>query len=255
MGLSASQARFLQLTARRGNNEYEAQQISQQRLQLATKLEMATNEYEDKMSNRKMVFRYNTGSEVQNVDVTYQNYKNIMNQQQEGISVTQQKFYLVSSSGNKLVVANSADMETMIEKTGKDKNGEYLLKADDFITMDTLDDVDQFQLGLRNGDFYFATMNEIEYDENDKSKQVTFTTQSWETLGGAAIQEDYDKTDDAEAEAKFERIEANVQNQDKKLELRLNQLETDRNAIQTEIDSVKKVIDNNIDKTFKTFNG
>ena len=35
MGLAASQARFLQLTARRSNIEYEGQQINQQRLALA----------------------------------------------------------------------------------------------------------------------------------------------------------------------------------------------------------------------------
>ena len=35
MGLAASQARFLQLTARRSNIEYQGQQINQQRLALA----------------------------------------------------------------------------------------------------------------------------------------------------------------------------------------------------------------------------
>lgn len=44
-----------------------------------------------------------------------------------------------------------------------------------------------------------------------------------------------------------------IQEQDKKLELHLDQLDTEQQAIQTELDAVKKVIDKNIEETFKTF--
>lgn len=44
-----------------------------------------------------------------------------------------------------------------------------------------------------------------------------------------------------------------IQQQDKTLELNLKQLDTEQEAIQTEIDSVKKVIDKNIEGSFKTF--
>ena len=71
MGLSASQARFLQLTARRSNLEYQAQQINFERLQLASKLEDASNEYQDAISNRTMVFSFNSGDGIQKVDITY----------------------------------------------------------------------------------------------------------------------------------------------------------------------------------------
>ena len=254
MGMSASQARFLQLTARRSNIEYEAQQISQQRLQLASKLEMYSNEYQEKISNRKMVFRFNNGSEVQNVDVTYVNYKNIMNQQQAGLITTQQKLYLVSSSGNKVVVANTDDMKTMIEQAGKDDNGKNILTQEDFMFVDNLEDPDAFQRAIQNGDYYFATMNKVEQGENGLPK-VSFTTDSWESVAGGSIQEEYDKTDDAEAEATFENHQRRIQNNDKKLELRLSQLETERSAIQTEIEGIKKVISDNIEKSFgQTFN-
>ena len=252
MGLSASQARFLQLTARRSNVEYQAQQINQQRLQLASKLEMYSNEYQQNISNRKMVFRYNNGAEVQDVDVTYQNYKNIMNQQQAGISTTQQKYYLVSSSGNKLIVSNAEDRQIMIDRAGYDETGQPLLNDEDFMIVDNLEDPDAFQLAIQNGDYYFATMNELEYDEAG-NLLVSFAKDSWETIGGGSIQEVYDKTDDAEAEAKFQNQQTKIQNADKKLELKLNQLESERNAIQTEIDSVTKVIDDNIEKGFKAF--
>lgn len=44
-----------------------------------------------------------------------------------------------------------------------------------------------------------------------------------------------------------------IQQQDKTLELHLDQLDTEQQAIQTELDAVKKVIDKNIEETFKTF--
>lgn len=44
-----------------------------------------------------------------------------------------------------------------------------------------------------------------------------------------------------------------VQAQDKNLELRLKQLDTEQDAIQTEMDSVSKVIEKNTESTFKTF--
>ena len=45
-----------------------------------------------------------------------------------------------------------------------------------------------------------------------------------------------------------------IQVQDKNLELRLKQLDTEENAISTEMDAVKKVISKNVESSFKTFN-
>jgi predicted nucleic acid-binding Zn-ribbon protein len=45
-----------------------------------------------------------------------------------------------------------------------------------------------------------------------------------------------------------------IQTQDKNLELKLKQLDTEQNAISTEIDAVKKVISKNVESSFKTFN-
>ena len=45
-----------------------------------------------------------------------------------------------------------------------------------------------------------------------------------------------------------------LQAQDKNLELRLSQLNTEHNAIQTEMDAVNKVLSKNIETSFKTFN-
>ncbi len=44
-----------------------------------------------------------------------------------------------------------------------------------------------------------------------------------------------------------------IQQEDRTLELRLKQLDTEQNALATEMDAVKKVISDNVEKTFKTF--
>ncbi len=44
-----------------------------------------------------------------------------------------------------------------------------------------------------------------------------------------------------------------IQAQDKNLELRLKQLDTEQNAIQTELDAVGKVVEKNVESSFKTF--
>ena len=46
-----------------------------------------------------------------------------------------------------------------------------------------------------------------------------------------------------------------IQQQDRTLELRLKQLDTEQNALQTEMEAVKKVISKNVETTFKTFSG
>ena len=63
-------------------------------------------------------------------------------------------------------------------------------------------------------------------------------------------QEKYDKTI-RDINAKTELIQA----EDRTLELRMKQLDTEQNALQTEMDAVKKVISKNVETTFKTFAG
>ena len=302
MGLSASQARFLQLTARRGDIEYEVQQINFQRLQLSEKLGAASTKYNDAMSNRTLVYSYNNGQEVKEVDLSYTNYKNYMNQQlkgQEGVHFTDNPYYLVSSSGNKIVVASEEERNEMIQshtteidiedikaakklydetedkttltadtislaqidltnctfRDGVDEEGnevtyyvEQKYTENDFIVDETLTDVSAFQNAIRNGTYFFAQTAVL-----PETGEEVFKTEHWDTIGGSAIRDALDKTDDAEAEAEYERIQTKIHSQDRKLELKLDQLETNRQAIQTEIESVEKVIEENIEKSFNVF--
>ena len=48
-------------------------------------------------------------------------------------------------------------------------------------------------------------------------------------------------------------ITEKFQEQERTLELRFRQLDTEQDALQTEMEAVKKVIEKNIESTFKTF--
>lgn len=150
----------------------------------------------------------------------------------------------MSATGNKIVCANEEDMQTIILK-----NGEKNLTTDDFMIVDGLDDLDTFTKSIQDGTLFFATWNKV--DEDDEKGY--FNTQSWDVIGTGAIREQYDKSDDAAAEAKYQTTQSKIQNIDKKLELELDRIETERNAIQTEMDSVKKVVEDNVEKTFQVF--
>lgn len=224
MGLSASQARFLQLTARKSNVEYQAQQISFERLQLANKMTEAATLYQDKTSNRKYIFTYRNGEGTSNVDVTYKNYLNYMNKQLEGFSSSQEKYYLVSSSAKKIIVTNQDEIDTMI-------NNDPSLKQENFMIVDDdLQDTDHFQHALSSGTYYFATL------EKDDAGNVSFKADSIENIGAGSISEVYDEADDKEAQAEYDTTMAKIQKTDKSLEMELDKLETERNALQTEID-------------------
>jgi hypothetical protein len=83
---------------------------------------------------------------------------------------------------------------------------------------------------------------------------TTNTTTDQEAYEAAHNQYEYDKATYEKAiqdiNSKIEIIQA----EDRSLELRLKQLDTERTAIQTEMESVQKVIEKNTQETFKIFN-
>lgn len=56
------------------------------------------------------------------------------------------------------------------------------------------------------------------------------------------------------AEQEYQTRMDKLESQDKQFDLQLNKLESEHNALQTEYDSVKKVISNNVEKSFSIFN-
>ena len=97
------------------------------------------------------------------------------------------------------------------------------------------------------------------YDDKEHTSgtkyDLTTTTESDEAAYNDAMNKYYyEKAQyDQEIQEVNSKIEI-IQVQDKNLELKLKQLDTEQNAISTEMDAVKKVISKNVESSFKTFN-
>ena len=94
-----------------------------------------------------------------------------------------------------------------------------------------------------------------DYTAGGTKYDLTTTTEADDaSYNDAMNQYYYDKAKyDQEVQEVNAKIEV-IQVQDKNLELKLKQLDTEQNAIQTEMDAVKKVISKNVEGSFKTFN-
>lgn len=93
------------------------------------------------------------------------------------------------------------------------------------------------------------TIREQKKDANGE----TTLTEDINIAGSESFYDTYYTQDDGEATAVYEAKMAEIQVKEKQLQLDLQQVETQQKACDTEIDSVKKIIDKNIDRTFKVF--
>lgn len=142
------------------------------------------------------------------------------------------------------------------DKTNFDPENSNLQNVDFFMTTtiqkDSYETIDNAQLGQSEDGVYTS----LYY--SDASGKHTYSlspsTDYDEAAYDAAMnQYSYDKTLYEKEVADINAQTEELQEEDRTLELRLKQLDTEQEALQTELDSVKKVIDKNIENVFKTF--
>ena len=197
MGLAASQARLLLLTARKSDLELRAQQITNTEMILAMQTEKIAQEYSNKISNKVTMMQTSTDMN----DATY----------------------------NQSVIMTY----------------EELIKAG-------------YTLQYANGDAYDNEGNSTAWlqDQIQKGDIIILSATTGEEVGitgSSNFYQTYYTEDDDAATAEYESKMAEIQTKEKKLQIDLKQVENQQKACDTEIDSVKKVIEKNIERTFKTF--
>ena len=111
----------------------------------------------------------------------------------------------------------------------------------------TSDGPNYLQDCLRNGKYLLQKCDE----NKDVDEGYKWTNISWDATTNISDRY-YDEDDDA-AKAKYDRLQTQIQAQDKKLELELDNIETQRSAVTTEVESVEKVINEDIESTFNAF--
>lgn len=324
MGMAASQARYLGITARKINVEYEGQQVNQQRTALANEsaglfrrllsLEVPTaptqsdyytdvytyiddSKLDSKVTITSIVENPNTNPKTYTVSTKYNETV-----PQYGCSANQNVYVSSTSGADKIYLSNGNNYELSDVIDGLDQT-----RVDEFnklgkagYTNETTDKYYQFT-NIANKTTYYINATKTGFDptksstqnvdlfnvmsvEEERTEQIKnatlgtsssglYNNMSWTdekgnnhsvTLSTAqeydekayndamnqynVNKENYEK-EIADINAKTEEL----QQTDRTLELRLKQLDTEQEALQTELDSVKKVIDKNVENVFKTF--
>lgn len=262
LGLSSSQARLLNLTARMHDIEYKAQNLEAQKLQMA-----------------------NESSHV------YQEYENALNK-------TKVQFKNISADGSGKY--EDTDIPTLLEKGYRVKiyNGSTWVNAQGNITeiglgtfSDTIDTVPCYDVSTYNigdvvtaaGGIKYKLTKAYNYGDNSITgyKENTLSLTGKATLNNLVeagfiifekpdttsktgfaevniatdtnLQEVSDETELKKAEAKYEADMRKIDAKDKKFDTDLAAMESERNAIKTEMDTLKSVAKDNVDRTFRLF--
>ena len=256
MGLAASQARLLLLTARKSDLEYRAQCITNTEMILAMQTEAVARKYSQKISNQALFYT--------NADNAYD--KNVA----------------LNSSNFALIIANAVGAGYKLYIGGTDTEWQPE-KATSSYKYTNHSDEDVVIAGETVAPGKSLVINEARYnaiaDADEKGKFTEIpgygnaigTLSFLEMLNNGSLEirdasgnkvslsantgfvEAYYTDDDTEAEAEYKRETAAIQVKEKRLQMELQQVESQQKACETEMESVKKVIEKNIEKTFKVF--
>lgn len=111
-------------------------------------------------------------------------------------------------------------------------------------------DSEFLQRMIKSGEF---TVDELSLNYKNGQVSAKTTSVSSDSVLAHTTTTSFDKTRLAKAEAEYEYKMKQIDRKDKAFDMDLSKLETQRNALKTEYDSVKKVISDNIERTFGIF--
>ena len=243
MGLSSSQARLLNLTARMHQLEYKAARLEAMKLQMANESKRVYEDYLEAMDKTKVQMKtLTTDGSVTYKDVT--NYGEFI----------KAGYALVYD--NK-VYSNSSDFNTLVQKIISDHGNNTVGSVD-------IANGASFETALTNvinSGWVTIVAKDPEYTSNngfhnpggsaeEKLKFADFETSIATNTG---LQEINDDIELRKAEAKYEADMKSIDLKDRKYDTDLAALDTERNAIKQEMDTLKTVAKDNVERTFKLF--
>lgn len=222
MGMSASQARYLCLTARKSNVEFEIQQLTQQKLMLANQLDDEASLWSDGM-NIQHLYYDPTGTGSATTDLPRLTYQTVTSSVEDG--------------GLSMRVTDSYGRIVVTELPNPMPEGQTV---ENYVVEPYATQAQYFEDNIKTGNWNIQKVED--------SQWIDISVDGASFIYQGVDQGDYNIAN-AEYEAKVEKLERI----DKKFDTQIQQLTTEQRAIETEMESVKKVIDKNIEETFKTF--
>lgn len=269
MGLASSQARLLTLTSRMHAVEYKAQKLEAEKLQLANDSDKAYNTYLNALDATKLQYR------VVNTDgsTSFENahFDSLMKAgflfNVNGVvcyDLDQVKKAMKSEYNIDLTAGDSYSLLTTLVQEGyvvlmernPDASDAYSYTANDGVlkydhtVIDAQDwtfDIKAQTNGVSAADNLLTTNGTGAYEQI--FKVFGDTTPSTSTK----LQEVSNEIDLKKAEATYEAEMDKINKKDTRYDTELSQLETERNAIKEEMEALKNVAKENVDRTFKVF--
>ena len=285
MGLSSSQGRLLMLTARLGDIELQQMIISQRQNQLAWKEADVAKEYSEAMNNYKLVMKVpDEEGKRQEKDLTYSTMTSM------GYLITNSsgKLCLNKKELTRDELIAKIDEELALPETTEERKAELnkrkeeLSKEDKTYTETTdeweipVDSSGNPLITITGNKAYTSTGEEFEitdgssflnkkeqlqnllingvlFVKNSSDANSSFSPTSELLESNTDFEYVLDTSDDAAAEAKHNYETSLLSAKENMLEMDLAQLETQHEAVMKEYESVKELISNNVDRTFKLF--
>ena len=235
MGLSSSQARLLNLTARMHQIEYKAARLEAMKLQMANESTRVYNDYLDALDKTKIQVKVlNTDGSVTYNDI--KNYKNdfvgngyalAFNGKVYDESDDAHSFANLCADAYNATAAPAAGEDTETVITNLINSGDVTIVQGE---------------RQSNGTWVFKQ----ESDDFFADFETSVSTNT-------GLQEITDEVNLKKAEAKYEADMKKIDLKDRKYDTDLAALDTERNAIKQEMETLKTVAKDNVERTFKLF--
>jgi hypothetical protein len=100
------------------------------------------------------------------------------------------------------------------------------------------------------------SLEQVIFNETGSAETPSLAQREWKSImykNSSDISEQEDKIAITKAEIKYEKALREIQSKDKQYDSDLKKLDTQHNALQTEYESLKSVIDKNVERSFKAF--
>jgi len=285
MGLSSSQARLLNLTARMHQIEYKAARLEAQKLQMANESTRVYEDYQEALDKTKVQYKVLTtdgsvtyrdiqsysdftgaGYAIDYNGVVYDDTNAYTDKNGAYVSttaitvtaddITNKKYAGITTAGKYYQKLDGSGYvaEANVTKTAV-KLGFAQLCHDAFgaeVANPPTNVSDVITNLINSGDVTLVTKRS---DTNAFAKETDFDFADYETSvsTNTGLQEVSDEVELKKAEAKYEADMKKIDNKDKKFDTDLAALETERNAIKQEIETLKTVAKDNVERTFKLF--
>lgn len=279
MGMSASQARLLYLTAQMNNLSLKGEQVSDAKTRLAMDSQEAQEKYINALNSSRLYLNIDVftgaGTVTQTQRLTLDNLMAQGYMVSDGSNILGYKQIETPTGEKEPKLVGYKDEDVMVDDTTKpiyEDDGvtikgyeqkkvgtKKVPQYEEFDVMETTFERDtsfsmssnELEQGLRSGAYTLVRKSGEESSSTVSIGGVFFETQS---LNSCSIITD--ETDEAAvdmAEAEYNMAMENIQIKDKKYESDQKKIDTEYTACQTEEESIKTVLNKNVDRSFKTF--